>query len=182
MRAIDEEALYRELFDVSTEAKEMGNAIDVDVVPVMNALRDAAPVMLGSLRDLLRLPAHDHNSWDTALETYSLLSFSACDRALRENLTFSSNGYLESAAVRSMGPVILAMTGDEHRRTRAVAQSMFLKPRVTNWWGPNWIDETVEHLMRRLDGRGTAELNFELCARLPVNVVTRGIGMQGDKH
>ncbi|WP_181008348.1 cytochrome P450 [Sphingomonas montanisoli] len=175
----EEERLYRELFDVSNEAKEIGNEIHVDIVPAMNALRDAAPVMPGSLQQLLELDGHTINNWDVERDSYTLLSFAACDRALRENLTFSSAGYLETPGVRSMGPVILAMTGDEHRRTRAVAQSMFLKPRAVNWWGPNWIDEIVEQLMQRLDGRDTAELNIELCARLPVNVVTRGIGMEG---
>ena len=177
----DEDTLYKELFDVANEARDIGNAIEIDVVPAMNALRDRAPVLKGSLRDLLGLPHHDHGGWTTPRESYTLLSFTANDRALRENLVFSSTGYLESAGVRSLGPVILAMTGDEHRRTRAVAQSMFLRPRVESWWRRNWIDEIVAQLMARLDGRDRADRNLDFCARLPMNVVTRGIGVRGDK-
>jgi cytochrome P450 len=178
---VDEDELYKELFDVSNEAREIGNVIDIDVVPGMNALRDEAPVMNGSLRQLLGLPGHDHGGWSPERDTYTLLSFAANERALRENMVFSSTGYLESAGVRSLGPVILAMTGDEHRRTRAVAQSMFLRPKVERWWSPNWIDEIVEQLMQRLESRSHADLNLDFCARLPMNVITRGIGMQGDK-
>jgi cytochrome P450 len=48
------------------------------------------------------------------------------------------------------------------------------------WWKQNWIDETVDSLLDRLIGAGQADLNIDLCARLPMHVVTRGIGMRGD--
>jgi cytochrome P450 len=58
---------------------------------------------------------------------------------------------------------------------------MFLRPKAMTWWKQNWIDEIVDTLLDRLVGRETADLNLELCARLPMHVVTRGIGMSGDK-
>lgn len=172
---------YSELFDAAKEAAASNDGeVYGDLTPAMNALRDEAAAQKGSLRRLLGLPDHLH-AYDTAREHYTIFSFAACDRAFRENLLFSSEGYLESPGVRSMGKVILSMVGDEHRRYRAAAQPMFLKPKAMTWWRQNWIDEAVDALLDRLIGRQTADLNMELCARLPMHVVTRGIGMDGEK-
>lgn len=168
---------YKELFDITKEVA--GDKIYGDLTPKMNALRDQAPVMKGSLRELLGVPAV-HMAYDTPRQHYTLFTFQLCDRALRENLLFSSEVYNESPGVKSMGKVILRLTGNEHRRLRAVAQPMFIRPRASDWWKPNWIEEAVDALLSRLEGRGSADLNMDLCARLPVNVITRGIGMKGE--
>lgn len=168
---------YAELFDVQKEASSSGGAIYGDLTPAMNALRDEAHVQKGSLRHLLKLPALDH--YEVKRESYTLFTFDLCNRALRENELFSSEGYNDSPSVRAMGKVILKMVGDEHRRYRAVVQPMFLKPRAENWWKPKWIVDAVDALLDRIDANGSkADLNMDLCARLPVHVVTRGIGME----
>jgi cytochrome P450 len=168
---------YAELFDVQKEASSSGGAIYGDLTPSMNALRDKAPVQKGSLRYLLNLPGLDH--YEVKRESYTLLTFDLCNRALRENELFSSEGYNDSPSVRAMGKVILKMVGDEHRRYRAVVQPMFLKPQAENWWKPKWIVDAVDALLDRIDANGSkADLNMDLCARLPVHVVTRGIGME----
>ena len=172
---------YKELFDVAKEAEEFGNSIEADVNVGLNALRDQAPVMPGELRELLHLPERGHAMWTTERGTYTLLSFKACDRALRENVLFSSHVYRESPGVQTLGKSILEMTGDEHLRYRAVVQPMFLKPKTMTWWRQNWIDEIVDQLLGRLEGMDRADLNFDLCARLPMSVVTRGIGLQGEQ-
>lgn len=171
---------YEALFDVAREAEAMGNAIDIDVNPGINRLRDRSAVLKGSLRQLLDLPESSHAAFDVEREHYSVLSFNACERAFRENLLFSSQGYRESPGVRNLGNVILAMTGNEHARYRAVVQPMFIRPKAIKWWRLNWIEEIAGALLDRLEGREGANLNFELCARLPMHTVTRGIGMDGD--
>lgn len=167
---------YAKLFDVQQEAAASGE-IYGDLSPQMSVLREQAPVMKGSLRELLRLPVLDH--YDIKRDTYTLFNFEFCDKALRENQRFSSEGYNDSPSVRAMGKVILKMVGDEHRRYRSVVQSMFIKPRTIDWWKPNWIDAAVNSLLDRIDNKGEekTDLNLDLCARLPVYVVTRGIGM-----
>lgn len=166
---------YAKLFDVRKEAAAHGEVYG-DLTPAMNALRDRAPVMKGSLRELLKLPELNH--YEVQRQTYTLFNFELCNRALRENLLFSSEGYNDSPGVRSMGKVILKMVGDEHRRYRAVVQPMFIKPRAIDWWKPKWIDGAVNSLLDRIHGKDSADLNIDLCARLPVHVVTRGIGME----
>jgi len=170
---------YRKLFDITQDAKAHGVEVHGDLTPGMNALRERAPVLKGSLRELLGLP-EIHQAFDVVRQHYTVLSFKACDRVFRDNVVFSSEVYAESPGVRSLGRTILGMVGDEHRRYRAVVQPMFLRPRAMTWWQPNWIDEAVNTLLDHLLGQDKADLNLELCARLPMHVVTRGIGMRGD--
>lgn len=170
---------YREMFDAAKEAAAFGAVIEGDLTEAMSALRNTAPVMKGSLRQLLGVKAL-HESFNRPREHYTFFSFQLCDRAFRENRIFSSEVYKESPGVQSLGRTILEMVGDEHLRYRSVVQPMFVRPRAMTWWKQNWIDEAVTALLDRFNGRDGADLNLELCARLPVHVVTRGIGMSGE--
>ena len=167
---------YRELFDAAKDAVTTSGRVEGDLTPRMNALREQCPVWKGSLREILALP-EVHMAFDRPREHYTLLSFELCDRAFRENLLFSSAVYKESPGVQNFGRTILEMTGEEHRNYRGMVQPLFVRPRAVALWKPNWIDDAVEALLDRLAGWETADLNLELCARLPVHVVTRGIGM-----
>ena len=169
---------YGRMFDPAKEAEETSGGVFGDLTPAMSALRDQAPAMKGSLRELLKLPETHHN-FDRPRPHYTIFTFKSCDRAFRENLVFSSEVYRESPGVQMLGHTILEMVGDEHRRHRAVVQPMFVRPRAMTWWKKNWIDEAVDVLLERFDGKDGADLNLELCARLPVYIVTRGIGMSG---
>lgn len=167
---------YAQLFDVQKEAASSGE-IYGDLTPKMNELRERAPVLKGSLRELLNLPELNH--YDVQRESFTLLNFELCDTALRQNLIFSSEGYNDSPTVRAMGKVILKMVGEEHRRYRSVVQPLFIKPRAMDWWRPEFIEGAVNALLDRVDTRaGKVDLNMDLCARLPVYVVTRGIGLE----
>ena len=169
---------YSRMFDAAKEAEETSGGVFGDLTPAMSALREQAPAMKGSLRELLKLPETHHN-FDRPRPHYTIFTFKSCDRAFRENLVFSSEVYRESPGVQMLGHTILEMVGDEHRRHRAVVQPMFVRPRAMTWWKKNWIDEAVDVLLERFDGKDGADLNLELCARLPVYIVTRGIGMSG---
>ena len=90
------------------------------------------------------------------------------------------DAYNEMPGVRGMGTIILNKIGDDHRRFRATAQPMFIKPKAMTWWRPNWIDATVAALLDRIEGGERADLNLDLCAPLPLQVVTRAVGLRGD--
>jgi cytochrome P450 len=172
-----DDSRYREIFDVAKEAAQHGDVYG-DLTPRMNALRERAPVLAGSLRELLGIPVL-HNAFSRPRPHYAFLTFQLCERAFRENLLFSSEVYQESPGVQSLGRTILEMVGDEHLRYRRIVQPMFIRPRAQTWWKKNWIDEAVDTLLDRLKGSSRADLNQDLCARLPMHVVTRGIGMSG---
>jgi cytochrome P450 len=170
---------YRAMFDVAKEALETVGQVEGDLSPRMNALRERGSVLHGSLNQLLNLP-EAHKAFSCERDHYALLSWAHCERAFRENLLFSSEVYKESPGVQNFGRSILEMTGDEHRRYRSVVQAMFLKPKAVKWWRPMLIDGAVETLVGHFGDWETVDLNQALCARLPVHVVTRMIGLDGE--
>ena len=173
-----EDARYRTLFDVGNEAANMGNVADFDTNAAMNALRARGPVLKGSLRDLLGVGGR--KQYDTDRPSYTALSFNACDIAFRENEAFSSYAYNEIPGFRNMGPIMLNRIGADHRRFRATGAAMFAKPAALNWWRSNWIDEAVDTLLTQIATLDRADLNSELCARLPLHVVSRGVGLRAE--
>ncbi|MGB8364794.1 MAG: cytochrome P450 [Rhizomicrobium sp.] len=169
---------YAKMFNVEKEVANKGVDLERDYTDDLNRLREQAPVMKGSPRALLGLPEVE-GAFDAGRESWTFLSFHACERGFRENLTFSSEILKESAGIKLIGNTILNMVGTEHKRYRAVAQPLFVRPRVMDWWKRRWINETADALLERLKDRDAADLNTELCARMPMYVVTRAIGLEG---
>jgi cytochrome P450 len=169
---------YAEMFDVNSQTANAGVDGSRDFTDEMNALRDQAPVHKGSLRALLGQT--EMRMSDVARDSMTFFSYRACEIGFRENLIFSSEGYNESPGVRAIGPTILSMVGKPHKRLRSAAQPLFKRPKVIDWWNKRWIEETVDALLDRLMDQETADLNFELCARLPMATVTRAIGLEGE--
>jgi cytochrome P450 len=175
-----EDARYAAMFDTTKQDANHG-AEDRDYSDGLNALRERGAVQRGSPRTLLGLPAVEQaHQIGPPREEWTVFSYAACERAFRENLLFSSEIYRESAGLSAIGNTILNMVGKEHRAYRAVGQPLFLRPRVLDWWKRKWIDQAADELLDRLEGRPTAELNLDLCARMPMHVVTRAIGLDGE--
>jgi cytochrome P450 len=169
---------YAEMFDVNTQTANTGVDMDKDYTDDMNRLRDKAAVQHGSMRKLLGVPEQEFSP--VKRDTYTFFSYRACEIGFRENLIFSSEGYKESPAIASIGPTILAMVGKEHKRLRAAAQPLFKRPKVLDWWNKRWVQETADALLDRLEGEDAVDLNFELCARMPMATITRAIGLEGE--
>jgi cytochrome P450 len=175
---MSENPRYKEMFDVNTQTANSGADLDKDYTDDMNRLRDAAPVQKGSLRELLGVPESPFSP--VKRENYTFFSYRACEIGFRENLIFSSEGYKESPGVSTVGTTILSMVGKPHKRLRSAAQPLFKRPKVIDWWNKRWIEETVDALLDRLLDEDAVDLNFELCARLPMATVTRAIGLEGE--
>ena len=169
---------YAELFDINKQQANIGVDLDKDYTEDMNRLRDAAPVHKGSLRELLGVREMPFS--DVQRDSYTFFSYRACEIGFRENLVFSSEGYNESAGVRTIGPTILSMVGKPHKRLRTAAQPLFKRPKVLDWWNKRWIQETVDALLDRVRDNEAVDLNSELCALLPMATVTRAIGLEGE--
>jgi cytochrome P450 len=177
----DDDDLYGALYDVRREAEEVGNYIEGDPYPAMNALRDQAPVHKGFLRQLLALaPYHRHKG---ALERqgYTCFTFEACEQAFRDNVNYSNDVYQMTSprgGDKTMG--ILEMDNPEHHAFRRAVQSLFIRPKAQKWWRDHFIDGLVGDLVESLQGRDRAELNLQLCARVPVHTITRAVGLRGE--
>jgi len=176
---ISDDSLYDELYDVRREAEEAGNFIEGDPYPGLSALRDQAPVHKGFVRQLLSLPPYQRHEAARNREGYACFSFDICNQVFRDNVRFSNAIYhMGSSPEKTSG--ILEMDNPEHHAYRAAVQTLFIKPRAQTWWRNHWIDEIVGELISGMRGRGGAELNMQLCARVPVHTVTRAVGLRGD--
>ncbi|CAN7331608.1 cytochrome P450 [Phenylobacterium sp. LjRoot225] len=175
---IADDPLYEELYDIRREAAEMGNLVEEDMNPAMGALRDRGAVQKGFLRDLLGLERYQRHAAAQGGEGYTCLSFELCDAAFRDYDRFSSKVYARQADEGGLG--VLEMDEPAHRAYRATIQPMFLKPKTLTWWRERWINDVVGALIEKLKAHDRADLNFQLCARVPVHTITRAIGMDGD--
>jgi cytochrome P450 len=177
---IADDPLYEELYDVRNEAREMGNLVEKDMNPAMCALRDKAPVQKGLLRELLGLPHHQRNAGARGREGYTCFDWETCDTVFRDYDRFTSAAVYHTPGQAEQTLGILEMDEPEHRAYRMTLQPMFIKPRTLTWWRQRFINEIVDTLVVNLEGRDRAELNLQVCARLPVHTITRAIGMSGD--
>ena len=75
---------------------------------------------------------------------------------------------------------MLSMGGNQHRRYRALVQPSFV-PAKAQWWIRNWIDKTVGLLIDSFEENGTAELNVDFCAAIPVLTITGSFGVPVDQ-
>ena len=175
-----DDPLYEELYDVRREAETMGNLVEIDPYPPIAALREKAPVHKGFLRELLGLPEHYRHQLAIGKQGYTALSFAACEEAFRDPVRFSSRIVHNpmSGDEQTMG--VLEMDGARHRTYRRGLQPMFIKPQAFGWWRTRYIDEIVAAVVERIQGRDRAELNLDVCARIPVHTITRAIGLEGN--
>ena len=74
------------------------------------------------------------------------------------------------------GRSILEMVGDEHRRNRALVQPAF-SPKRAQWWIDQWITTLVDEAISAFEDQGRAELNTDLCARIPLQTITASFGL-----
>ncbi len=169
---------YAEMFDVNSQTANTGVDMAKDYTEDMNQLRDKAAVQHGSLRALLNVPEQEFSP--VKRDRMTFFTYRACEVGFRENLVFSSEGYKESPGVASIGTNILMMVGKEHKRLRSAAQPLFKRPKVLDWWNKRWVHETADALLDRLLDQDAVDLNFELCARMPMATITRAIGLEGE--
>jgi cytochrome P450 len=178
---IADDPLYEELYDVRREAIEIGNLVEEDMNPALGALRDRAPVLKGYLRDLLSLPVHHRHAAAKGREGYTCFTFLACEKAFRDSEHLSMRILRTPSEGGERRLAFLEMDDPEHRRHRAAMQPMFIKPRTLTWWRQRWINDIVDSLIDALKRVDRAELNIQLCARVPVHTITRAVGMDGNE-
>lgn len=166
---------FKELYDVEAHVRATDGGILVeDPYPAWAELRAQSPVHKGSVRELMGYDGAGMAAFRDG-PVYSLFSYEANDTALRENEVFSSTFYA-GLTTAMFGKSILEMVGDEHRRNRALVQPAF-SPKRAQWWIDNWIQSLVDEAVSAFEDRGRAELNAELCARIPLQTITSSFGL-----
>ena len=176
-----DDPLYQELYDVRREAEAMGNFIDRDVTQDIHALRAAAPVHKGKLRELLGLPmTYERHANAVGRQHYTALSYEACEAALRNPQVFSNTVQMDPKA-GGTGTGLLELDPPRHRAYRRTVQPMFQMAQALTWWRARTIDGIIARLIERLGREDRAELNIEYCARIPVYTITTALGLAGDE-
>ena len=162
------------LFDANEEARAAGWGT-ADPYVHLQKLYDGPPVLKGALEDLMGIPRqYPTDLWPG--EVYSILSFDAVNKAFMDRETFSNRVY-EKLSKPAMGDTLLNLDGGEHKRLRDVSKPWF-KPSFTDgWWTDKWIVDAVDEIFESLTAKEHADLNLELCAPLPMSVVSTGFGI-----
>ncbi len=162
------------LFSPEDEAKAAGWGTQ-DPYPLLAKLHDGPPVVKGNLEDLMGIPRqYSTDHWPG--EVYSILSFEAVNKAFLDAETFSNRVY-EKLSKPGLGDTLLNLDGGEHKRLRNVSKQWFKPSFIEGWWTDRWIVEAVDEIFERVTAKDHAELNLELCAPLPMSVVSTGFGI-----
>jgi cytochrome P450 len=175
MTSASERERFADLYDVERHVMATDGGILVeDPYPAFAALLEQAPVHEGSVRELLGYPRGGLSLLRDG-PTFTAMSYEANDRVLRENEVFSSTFYA-GLTTAMFGRSILEMVGEEHRRHRALVQGAF-SPKRAEWWIDRWITTLVDEAISAIEDAGSAELNAELCARIPLQTITASFGL-----
>jgi cytochrome P450 len=175
-----EDERVHELYSVERETLDSGSILIEDPFPELAKLREKAAVQKGALPELMGLaaPGRSFAHYIPGYPTYTAFSFSAVSRGLIENETFSSHVYDRTGATAMFGDAMIRRVGASHRCMRTPIQPLFTPEAAETWWSEKIIDETVETLISTIERKkGGADLFIELCARMPVHVVSAGFGL-----
>ncbi|MET0371306.1 MAG: cytochrome P450 [Sphingobium sp.] len=169
-----------QIFNVEADTLDSGSVLIDDPYPDLNRLREQAPVQQGSLGDLMGFKGYHFTNHLEDFPTYTAFSFAAVSKGLIDNKTFSSRAYHNLGTVTALGDSILNKSGADHRMHRSPIQPMFSPEYAQSWWDEKIIAETVETLIAKIEKKGSADLFLELCARMPVHVVSAGFGFDAE--
>jgi cytochrome P450 len=171
----------RALFDLRANFNALfGGNYEDDPYPIWADLRERAPVHPGVLHELTGFegPAFFHGLPYPDRPHFSAFSYAACDSAYRDDKIFASSPEAIELSTDDVSPLnsMLSMGGNQHRRYRSLVQPSFVPARA-QWWIKNWIETTVGILIDSFQDRGSAELNVDFCAAIPVLTITGSFGV-----
>jgi cytochrome P450 len=173
---LDQE-MIRALFDIRGELHQtMGTGGDYvgDLHQAMRIARESGPVHRGTVGEVLGHSIASGVLAEHSAPVFSAFSFDTVNQVLRDPATYSSDVY--DTISEMFGRNILQMGGSEHTRYRGLVRGPFARNMV-QWWIDRWIRGTAETLLRRIETRGRADLNLELCALLPLLTITGSFGI-----
>ena len=130
--------------------------LDADPYPVLAALRERAPV-----------------AWIPALDGWLVTRRDLCIDVMRDAARFTVDDPRFSTA-RVVGPSMLSLDGEEHRRHRDPFATAFRRPQVMERFGERVRAEATD-LVEALRPRGRAEVRRDLAGPLAVRVVAAAL-------
>jgi len=125
---------------------------------------------------LARLREREPVSWVPVLDGWLVTRRDLCIEIMRDAARFTVDDPRFSTA-QVVGPSMLSLDGDEHRRHRDPFARGLLKPEVTDRYG-DAVDAEARRLVETLAPAGRAEIRRDLAGPLAVNVVAAALGLQ----
>ena len=124
---------------------------------------------------LAGLRASEPVSWVGALGGWLVTRRDLCIEVMRDATRFTVDDPRFSTA-QVVGPSMLSLDGDEHRRHRDPFARAFLGPEARSRFAER-VDVEARRLVTALEPRGNAEIRRDLAGPLAVNVVTSALGL-----
>ncbi len=124
---------------------------------------------------LARLRKSEPVSWVPALDAWLVTRRDLVLQAMRDPGTFTVDDPRFSTA-QVVGPSMLSLDGDEHRRHRDPFARPFRLDAVTKRFG-EIVQREVERLLDEIETRGEADLRAELAGPLSVEVMVHALGL-----
>jgi cytochrome P450 len=155
--------------------RAQGSEAGLDPYPRFRELLEQCPVHQGGSQ-LIRDDALDVSAFtDPDAQPYTVFSYDAVERVLRDHETFSSTGYAKSMGL-VMGHTILEMDEPEHRAYRSLIAQAFTRSEMERW-ERDWIRPVVHEHIDAFAGRGHADLVKELTFSFPNTVMARAMDL-----
>ncbi|MGH2476566.1 MAG: cytochrome P450 [Candidatus Limnocylindrales bacterium] len=133
-------------------------ALDVDPYPVLAELR-----------------AHEPVSWLPVLDGWLVTRRDLCIEVMRDAVTFTVDDPRFSTA-QVVGPSMLSLDGEEHRRHRDPFAAAFLRPEARARFTDR-VEGIARELVAELAPAGRAEIRRDLAGRLAVRVVAAALDL-----
>jgi len=173
-------ARIRELFDLRSHVYDkMGGSFEDDPYPAFHGLRESGPVHRGTPGRLIGFQGEEFFQGlpEPDRPHFSAFDFDTCDAIVRDPQTYRMVPPDPDPGDRLLHESsILYMDGDRHRRYRALVQPSFV-PAKAQWWVRNWVDVTVQALIDNIAHDGTADLNVDFCAAIPLLTICGSMGI-----
>ena len=125
---------------------------------------------------LARLRDREPVSWVPVLGGWLVTRRDLCIEVMRDAAGFTVDDPRFSTA-QVVGPSMLSLDGDEHRRHRDPFARGLLKPEVTARY-EDGVEAEARRLVEALAPTGRAEIRRDLAGPLAVNVVAAALGLQ----
>jgi cytochrome P450 len=103
-------------------------------------------------------------------------SYELVDAAFRDEAAFPSAAYFNEQMIEVLGHNLLTMTGEEHRRNRALVSPAFRARLMPGLIKP-LLEPVAHELIDRFEARGEAELVSEFTKVYPFRVIVQLLGL-----
>lgn len=141
-----------------------------DPYPYFESKRAEAGVFPGTVMDYSKTPSSLRPE-----TTFAAVSFEAVNQVFRDADSFNSHIYDVTIGL-FLGPTILAMEGEQHRKHRNLVSSAFKRKSLVHW-EPAVVRPVCTALIDEFIEAGSADLVHDFAFEFPTRVISKLLGL-----